>query len=156
MPRARGTAILGGMEDPSMMAGARPRLRKPLAQHPIAVAVRGCAGGLLLDSVMSMAIFILAGSAVLSGVSTVQRSGALTESQGTAERLARNQMELVLSLPYVEPPATLSPIPAPPGYSVVAEAQEYVAGDTDIEVVSVTVRHGGATVLVLETLRTRD
>lgn len=109
-----------------------------------------------MDSVIAMAVFVVAGSAVLSGVSTVQRSGALTDSQATAERLARNQMESILSQAYADPPISFSAVPAPAGYSVVANGEEYIVSDTDIEKVSISISHQGATVLVLETLRTRD
>jgi type II secretory pathway pseudopilin PulG len=156
MPRAPRAGTLGWREDRADMRFARSRVSGLLTLPGVKPALRSCRGGLLVDSVIAMAVFVVAGSAVLSGVSTVQRSGAVTESQAIAERVARNQMESILSQAYLAPPASFSAVPAPVGFSVTASGQEYVVGDTDIEKVSVSVSQGGTTVLVIETLRTRD
>ncbi len=106
-----------------------------------------------MEAVVGVAAFSLVGTAVISGLSTTQISSARAERQSIAENLGRNQMESVFSEPYSEPPSSYTSVPAPPGYGVTAVADEYVPGDTTIEMIIVTVTHGGADVLVLETLR---
>lgn len=63
---------------------------------------------MLLETIIAMLVFGVMGAAVLSGLSTAHRAGAKIEQQPMAEVIARNQMEYVLSLPYVEPPSPLS------------------------------------------------
>jgi Tfp pilus assembly protein PilV len=110
----------------------------------------------MLEAVVAVMVFTLVGVGGLGGLSTVHISGAETESQSIAENLGRNQMENVFSLPYQDPPSTYPSLATPPGYSVLAEAEEYVVGDPAIEKVVVTVSHDSQQVLVLETLRVRD
>lgn len=113
------------------------------------------AGSLMTELVIAIAIFVLVSAAVMSGLSTMHRSGGRTEEQSMGENIARNQMEYVFSLPYQAPPSTYPAVATLPGYDVSAVAQSYVAGDTNIQKVMVAVNHGGVDVLVLETLRTR-
>ena len=115
-----------------------------------------CSGGLLLEAVISVLVFSVVGTGVLSGLSIAHTSTALTEVQTTAEIVARSQMELVFSLPYQAPPYVYPAIEAPPKFSVSAVAEEYVAGVLDIETIAVTVLHGGREILVLDTVRARE
>ena len=110
----------------------------------------------MLEAVLAMTIFALAGTAVLMGISTLQVSGAKTESQSVAENLARNQMEQVFSQPYQDPPSTYPSYPTPTGYSVTAVAEEYVVADPNVQMLRVTVNHEAEVVLVLETLRVKQ
>ena len=113
-------------------------------------------GGLLLEAVVSITLFTIVGTAVLSGLSTAHISSARFESQSVAENLARNQMEHLFSLPYEPPPSSYPGVATPQGYTVTATVVEYVPGDPLIEKVVVEVLQGGRSVLVLETLRTRE
>lgn len=115
----------------------------------------GQAGSLMTELIIAIAIFVLVSAAVMSGLSTMHRSGGKTEEQSLGENIARNQMEYVFSLPYQAPPSTYPAVATPPGYGVSAAAQTYVVGDTNIQKVVVTVHRGGVDVLVLETMRTR-
>lgn len=112
-------------------------------------------GALMIEAIVAVSVFTLAGGAVLAGLSTVHTSGARSLSQAAAENLGRNQMELTFSLPYQEPPTVYPSIASMPGYSVSAVAEEYVSGDPTIERIRVTVSWGERQVLTLETLRVR-
>ncbi|MBI4340324.1 MAG: hypothetical protein HY680_10315 [Chloroflexi bacterium] len=111
---------------------------------------------LLLETAIALLVLGVLSGAVLMGLSTVQRSGAKTESQAVMESLARNQMEYVFSLPYQDPPATYPSLSSvPPGYGVTALAEEYVAGDANIQELVVRVTFGDQELLALQTLRAR-
>ncbi|MBI4339821.1 MAG: hypothetical protein HY680_07690 [Chloroflexi bacterium] len=112
-------------------------------------------GGLMVETTIAVAIFVLAGGATMTGLSMTHRSGATIREQSLAENIARNQMESIFNLPYQAPPSTYPSVATPPGYSVAALAESHVEGDVNIEKVTITVAHAGAGVLVLETLRVR-
>ena len=116
----------------------------------------GTRGSLLIEAVVATTIFTIVGSAVLVGLSTTHISGAKTEEQSVAENIARNQMEKVFSLPYLDPPSTYPAIATSSGYGVSAAAEEYVVGDPNIEKVVVRVTHESEEVLVLETMRAKE
>lgn len=133
----------------------RWRRWKRLRSAGVAVC-RGRRGGILVEVLAAVALFGIVGSAVATGLSTSQLSAGVTEHQSVAESVARRQMEYVFSLPYQEPPSTYPSVDAPPGFSVTAEAEEYVVGDLTIEKVVVTVSRDGQGILALESLRTKE
>ncbi len=116
---------------------------------------KGERGSLLAETAIALMIFVIVGGGVLLGLSQVQSSGLSTENESVAENLARNQMEYLFSLPYQEPPSSYAVVSTPAGYSVSADAQVYVAGDTNIEKVVVQIGFGEKQVLTLETMRAR-
>ena len=118
----------------------------------------------LMETVIALAIFSSAGTAVLLGVSAAHISSDRVKASAVAENLARNQMEYVLSLSYVTPPGSYASIAGdvglnvniPSGFAVSAAAQTYIADDGlsgTIEKVVVTVTRDGQSILVLESLR---
>ena len=121
-------------------------------------------GVTLMETVIALAIFSSAGSAVLMGVSAAHISSDRVNASAIAENLARNQMEYVSTLSYVAPPGSYPSIAddvglnitLPSGFVVSAAAQTYLADDGlsgSIEKVVVTVTRDGQSVLVLESLR---
>lgn len=122
------------------------------------------AGLTLMETVIALAIFSSAGTAVLMGVRAAHTSSDRVKASAVAENLARNQMEYVSSLSYVAPPGTYASIAddsslniaIPSGFAVTAAAQIYVADDGfsgSIEKVVVTVTRDGQSILILESLR---
>ena len=117
----------------------------------------GCRrGSLLLEAVVSVLVFSVVDTGVLSGLSVAHTSAVVTQTQTTAEIVGRSQMELMFSLPYRPPPYAYPTIEPPPNYSVSAVAEEHTPGVLDLERLTVTVSHHGSEVLVLETLRVRE
>ena len=117
-----------------------------------------------METVIALAIFSSAGSAVLMGVSASHISSDRVNASAVAENLARNQMEYVWTLSYVAPPGSYTSIAddpslnitLPSGFGVSAAAQTYLADDGlsgSIEKVVVTVTRDGQSILVLESLR---
>ena len=129
---------------------------KPFIKCRLQPLVVDCRGVLMLEVVFAVVVFTLVGVAVLSGLSITHISGAKIEGQPVGENIARNQMEHIFSLQYQPPPHTYPSIDVPSGYSVTGVAEEYVAGDPNIEKVLVTIDRDGENILLLETLRVND
>ena len=114
-------------------------------------------GSLLLESMIAITVFAVVGGAVLSGTSTALSTGTIIEGQSVAEEIARNQMENVFNQSYQEPAGSSYATIVPPArYAVSVAADEYLSGDVDIEMVVVTVSRDSQSIMVLETLRTRQ
>jgi len=127
-------------------------------------AIAKSTGVTLLETVIALAMFSSAGTAVLMGVSAAHTSSDRVEAHAIAENLARNQMEYVLSLEYVDPPGNYASVAddvilnltIPSGYSVSAVAETYLADDGftgSIENVVITVSRDAQSILILESLR---
>lgn len=114
-------------------------------------------GAILLETVVASMVLAMVGTAVLSGLSVMHRTGALVEGQSVVENVARNQMEHVFTLPYLDVPGPYASIAPPAGYTVTAVPADLVAGvaNPDVQKVVVTASRGGDSVLVLETVRAR-
>ena len=126
-------------------------------------AIAKSTGVTLLETVIALAMFSSAGTAVLMGVSAAHISSDRVEAHAIAENLARNQMEYVLSLEYVAPGGNYASVAddvilnltIPSGYSVSAVAEFYLADDFtgSIENVVITVSRDAQSVIILESLR---
>ena len=127
-------------------------------------AVSNSLGLTLMETVIALAIFSSAGTAVLLGVSAAHTSSDRVSASAVAENLARNQMEYVLTQTYVPAPGNYPSvgddvslnINIPSGFAVSAAAQIYLADDGytgSIEKIVVTVTRDGRSILVLESLR---
>ena len=120
-------------------------------------------GFALLESVMAVTIFAALGTAVMVGIRTANINTEVVERQSIAEKLARNQMEYTFAQGFAGPAgsyesienATLANVQftVESGYTVAVQPSEYIASDTDIELVTVTITKDNKTVLELETLR---
>ena len=118
----------------------------------------------LVETLIALAIFASAGTAVVLGVGTAHKSSDVVNASAVAEYLARNQMEHVWTQPYLAPGLTYTSIvdvpslniDIPSGFGVSAAAQVFVADDGlpgSVEKVVVTVTRDGQSILLLETLR---
>ena len=104
-------------------------------------------GFAMLESIMAITIFASLGTAVAVGIRTADLSTQEVEGHSLAEKLARNQMEYVLTQNYKNPGPSVqyvsiendSDFTVGPGFNVSADAVGYITGDTDIEKALVTV-----------------
>ena len=139
-----------------------------LRARTVATRLRSAAfnslGITLMETMVALAMFSSAGTAVMLGLSAAHTSSDITNASAVAENLARNQMEYVSAQTYVAPPGSYTSlanhpslsIAIPTGFAVSAAAQTYVADDGfsgSIEKVVVTVTRGGQNILTLESLR---
>lgn len=115
----------------------------------------GNRGNMLLEAAVAIAIIGTVGTALLVGIQTAHSSGERTEYQASAENIGRNQIEDVFNQVYLPPPATYPSISVPSLYSVSANATVYVAGESDVEKLTVLVTFDGRNILTLETLMAR-
>jgi hypothetical protein len=111
-------------------------------------------GAILLETVIASMVFAMVGVAVLSGLDMVYAYGARVEVQATAENLVRNQFEDAFSQPFLPP---LTPYPTsvgvPAGYTVSIASTDMPTPSPNIERLTVSVSHAGATVMSVETIR---
>lgn len=107
----------------------------------------------MLETVAALLVLGMLGTALISGVSTISRSTDRIVTYSELENLARNQMELMFSLPYHAAPYTYPAVAVPAGYSITCEATEYEPGATYIELVTVTISIDGAERLVMSAIR---
>ena len=124
-------------------------------------AVSNSLGTTLLETIIALAIFSSAGTAVLLGVSAAHTSSDRVKASAVAENLARNQMEYVSSLAYGSSYATFTDddnlnISLPSSYTVVTTTHTFLSDSYSgsIQQVVVTVKRDGQTILTLESLRT--
>ena len=127
------------------------RVRLPAFRPP-----RDQRGALLMEALVSVGVFTLLGTAVMTGLSASGNAAQSVERNAIAGNLANNQIETIMAAGYQDPPHTFATIPPPPGYSVTAQADQFVPGDVNIAKVVVSVSHGGQVVMVLESLRLKD
>ena len=119
----------------------------------------GQRGALLMETVVTVAVLGIVGTAVLGAVQTSYIGKRNFDVQSTAENTIRNQMDSVFREAYKAPDApdpTYVQVAVPADYSVTAESVIYNATSTDISTVRITVSHNGQVVKVYETLRTNN
>lgn len=110
-------------------------------------------GSGLIETTIAIALLAVIMGIVLTGLSTSYLSQGKNSEQAIAETLVRNQMEYTFSQPYSPPGVAYSTVATPQGFSVVGETLEYVAGDSNVEKIRVTVYHEDKQVLLVEALR---
>ena len=149
-----------------LMIVMKKRMQNPAraVRRRVAALGRGNSGSLLIEVIIAMFVFTLVGTAILSGLSTMQISGARVENQSIAENIARNEAEYVMTLAYILPGGPdyeISPaiLPLPEGYAVSAtpttlEVTGLTTDPNTIEMVVVTISLDGNPILTLETVKT--
>ncbi|MEK7847336.1 MAG: hypothetical protein AAB270_00265 [Chloroflexota bacterium] len=108
----------------------------------------------LIESVVALGVLGMFVVVLLGGVSASARSIAIARENIVAQSLALSQLEYTRSLPFQPPPATYTTMPGvPAGYAVEARAEPYPGGDSNIELIVVTVYRGERVRLVVESLK---
>ena len=115
-------------------------------------------GALLLETLIAVTVMMSVASAAMVGLSATQRTRVSLERQAMAENILRNQMEYIFSFPYQTTTVQYQAITVPSGYQVsnVQQVEELVAGNSDLQKITVTVSYNGSELLVLETYRTNE
>lgn len=110
-------------------------------------------GSLLAETLITVSVFTLIGTAVMTGVSATSSASVRIRDTATADTMASNRLTEILSEPYVNPPYVFQPTEPEPGYTVTAEVLHYIPGDTYIARIVVKVYRDGAEVAKLESIR---
>jgi len=115
-------------------------------------------GALLLETLIAVTVMISVATATMVGLSATQKVRTDLERQAMAENIVRNQMEYIWSFPYQTTSAQYQVTTVPSGYQVsnVQQVEELIAGNSNLQKITVTVSHDGSELLVLETYRTNE
>ena len=125
-------------------------------QRETIAALGGERGGLLVETATALAIFGILGVGVLSAVQTSSGSKRNFDLDSQAENIVRNQLDSAFDQAYKAPDdadPTYNPVTTTAGYTVTAESLYHYSTSTDISIVRITVKQGGQTIKVYETLR---
>lgn len=111
---------------------------------------RNEAGVSLIETLIALALLGLIGVAFLSGLITVSKATILADERATAESLARSVMEDVKAAPYAD--SYSAQVPSGADYSdyLPTIGVEPLYDADDIQKITVTVKHDGESVLVVE------
>ncbi|TAK62063.1 MAG: hypothetical protein EPO22_07800 [Dehalococcoidia bacterium] len=107
-------------------------------------------GVTLVEALVAVAILASALVVFLGGLSTGSLATAQSDRLSTAHELARSQLEATKAAAYNPPPYTYPSVAAPATYGVSAAASSISGADANIELITVQVTKGGATVFTLE------
>lgn len=115
-------------------------------------ALRNQQGFTMVETVVSIAVLSTIAVALMAALSTGSLGYRVVASRATAVRLAVTQMENTLSYtPYLAPPASYPTVAPPAGYGLTALATSVSGRDpNNLEKITVTITHKGATIKVVE------
>ena len=108
----------------------------------------------MMEALVAVFVFTVVGVLALRGLSTTRTLGNKLDGQTVAEHVARSQMEHALAQPYASPPNAYPAIVPPANYSVAIANQSVPGATFNVARLMVTVQREGATILVLESMRT--
>ena len=132
----------------------KPKILRALARKTSSLKVNE-AGVTLMETVVALAILGIVAAVFLSGLSTTARANLIVDEKGTADSIARSQMEYVKTVTYVDEATTYTAAPIPSykdygNYSVSILAEPLNSPDDGIQKITVTVSHEGEEVISLE------
>jgi type II secretory pathway pseudopilin PulG len=107
----------------------------------------------MIEMMLAVAIVGTAMFAVVTAFSTSSKTSSFAREITTAEWLATSQMELVRTATYQLTPNTYTDVPAPTGYSIANVTSAISGGDVNIQIVTITVSRGGASIHESSTLK---
>ena len=107
----------------------------------------------MIEMMLAVAIVGTAMLAVVQAFSTASKSAAFVDESATAQWLATSQIELVRAATFVVTPGTYTTVAAPAGFAVTNATSAVSGGDTNIQIVTVTVTESGDTVFETSTMK---
>ena len=117
---------------------------------------RGERGAIMMEALIAVFVFTVVGVLALHGLSTTRALGNKLDGQTIAEHVARSQMEYALAQPYSSPPNPYPTFVPPTNYSVAIANQSVSGATSNVAKLVVTVQRAGATLLVLESMRSNN
>jgi type II secretory pathway pseudopilin PulG len=107
----------------------------------------------MIEMMIAVAIVGTAMLAVVSAFSTASKNAQFIEEAATAQWLATSQIELVRAATFVATPGTYAAVAAPTGFAVTNATSAVSGGDSNIQIVTVTVTENGDTVFEASTMK---
>jgi len=109
----------------------------------------------LIEALVALGLLGIIAVAFLVGMATASKAMIIADERATAESLARSQMEYVKNLDYdyndlQSYEQVDEPSPTHPGYFISVVADSLHDTDKGIQMIKVTVSHGGEGVITLE------
>ncbi len=129
----------------------KPTLRRLTAR--LMATLRQQSGALLMETTVSLAVFGVIATAVLSGVQTSNIATDKFEQQAVADTIVRNQLESIFAEGYQAPGLSYTPYAPPANYTVSTQNLTWDTSTSDIAKIIVTVSFQGNPVQTIETIR---
>jgi|WetSurMetagenome_2_1015567.scaffolds.fasta_scaffold585502_2 prepilin-type N-terminal cleavage/methylation domain-containing protein len=107
-------------------------------------------GMTLVETLVAIAILGVSVAAFILALSAGSIAVRMQEEDAQAQGLARSQMETIKAAAYDSTGASYSTISAPAGYSLSLSTNSALYSNSNIQKISVTVLHNGASVYALE------
>jgi prepilin-type N-terminal cleavage/methylation domain-containing protein len=104
----------------------------------------------LVEVLVAMAILGVCAAVFVGGLSSGAISTRILEEQVIARNLAQSQIETLKTTAYDAYGASYAAISAPTGYAITISANPTIYTDTNIQKLTVTVKHNNNLVLTLE------
>jgi len=104
----------------------------------------------LVETLVAVAILGLSAVSFVSSLSAGARSVNTLDEQVVAQQLLSSQIEYLKDQTYDATGGSYSLIEAPEGYSLALEVDSHIYPDSDLQKITVTVRHHGQAVSSLE------
>ncbi len=110
----------------------------------------------LIEVIVSLALLGIISVGFLSALAVASRATYITEERQTAKNLAESQMEYIKSQSYDTSEYASAPVPAEYGnYTATIGVESLYSQESNIQVVTVTIRHQGKVVKQLDDYKVR-
>ncbi|MCZ6539520.1 MAG: type II secretion system protein [Chloroflexi bacterium] len=110
-------------------------------------------GFVMIEMMLAVAIVGTAMLAAVTAFSTASRTATHVEKVTTGEWVAISQIELIKTAVYQLTPGTYASVPVPAGFAISNTTSDVTGGDANIQIVTVIVSQGGATVYETSALK---
>ena len=103
-------------------------------------------GFVMIEMLLAVAIVGTAMLATVAAFSTASRAASFVAGATTGEWVATSQIEMIKTAPYQLTPGTYASVSVPAGFAVSNVTSDVAGGDVNIQIVTVVVTRGGASV----------
>jgi prepilin-type N-terminal cleavage/methylation domain-containing protein len=110
----------------------------------------------LIELVLAIALLGIIAASILGALGTASKALFITDERTTAKNLAESQMEYIKGQPYDTSEYAAAPIPAEYGnYIATIGIEPLYSPESNIQKITVTIRHQGKVVTGLEDYKVR-
>ena len=110
-------------------------------------------GFVMIEMMLAVSIVGTSMLATVLAFSTAAKTADFVESATTGEWVATSQIEMIKTSAYIATPGVYASITAPTGFAVSNFTSNVSGGDSNIQIVTVTVTEGGETVYTTSALK---
>ena len=121
--------------------------------HDSRRSTRSDRGFVMIEMMLAVGIVGTAMLAVVTSFSTSAKNSSFIDDAATAEWLSTSQMELVRAATFVLTPGTYTNVTAPTGFGISNVTAAVTGGDTNLQIVTVTVTKDAVIVFEASTLK---